>query len=194
MSSFDRRRFMIAVSSVGAATILSSRAYADPGVSGDKILFGQVAVFDGPASALGIGMRDGLTAAFVEAVKSLAGQTAKATEDVTAQLNSIQSAAGEARQSMSQLDAIIGQVSKMVESVAETVAQQSISVATISNGANFASTEAKSGSEAISRVANVSAGARATAGDVKSLAGAVANDAERLDGHIDRFLQAVRAA
>jgi methyl-accepting chemotaxis protein len=129
-----------------------------------------------------------------EEVKSLAGQTAKATEDVTAQLNSIQSAAGEARQSMSQLDAIIGQVSKMVESVAETVAQQSVSVASISNGANFASTEARSGSEAIGRVASVSAGARATAGDVKSLAGVVANDAERLDGHIDRFLQAVRAA
>jgi len=129
-----------------------------------------------------------------EEVKSLAGQTAKATEDVTAQINSIQSAAGQARQSMSQLDAIIGQVSKMVESVAETVAEQSMSVANISNGANFASAEAKSGSEAISRVANVSASARATAGEVKSLAGTVANDAERLDEHVDRFLKAVRAA
>ena len=129
-----------------------------------------------------------------EEVKSLAGQTAKATEDVTAQINAIQSAAVEARQSMSQLDAIIGQVSKMVESVAETVAEQSMSVASISNGANFASTEAKSGSEAISRVANVSAGARTTAGEVKSLAGTVANDAERLDKHVDSFLQAVRAA
>jgi len=129
-----------------------------------------------------------------EEVKSLAGQTAKATEDVTAQINSIQTAAAEARQSMSQLDAIIGQVSKMVESVAETVAEQSMSVASISSGANFASTEAKSGSEAISRVANVSAGARTTAGEVKLLAGTVANDAERLDEHVDRFLQAVRAA
>jgi methyl-accepting chemotaxis protein len=129
-----------------------------------------------------------------EEVKSLAGQTAKATEDVTAQINSIQTAASEARQSMGELDAIIGQVSGMVASVAETVAEQSTSVASISNGANFASTEAKSGSEAISRVANVSAGARTTAGAVKSLAGTVANEAERLDEHVDRFLQSVRAA
>jgi methyl-accepting chemotaxis protein len=129
-----------------------------------------------------------------EEVKSLAGQTAKATEDVTAQIKAIQAAAVEARQSMGQLDAIISQVSRMVESVAETVAEQSMSVANISSGANFASTEAKSGSEAISRVANVSSGARTTAGEVKSLAGTVANDAERLDEHVERFLQAVRAA
>jgi methyl-accepting chemotaxis protein len=129
-----------------------------------------------------------------EEVKSLAGQTAQATEDVTAQINAIQTAAADTRQSMIELDAIIAQVSRMVESVAETVAEQSMSVANISNGANFASTEARSGSEAISRVAQVSAGARATAGEVKSLAGTVAIDAERLDEHVERFLQAVRAA
>jgi methyl-accepting chemotaxis protein len=129
-----------------------------------------------------------------EEVKSLAGQTAKATEDVSGQVNAIQSAALEARQSMIELDTIISQVSRMVESVAETVAEQSMSVANISSSANFASTEAKSGSEAISRVANVSAGARTTAGEVKLLAGTVANDAERLDEHVERFLQAVRAA
>jgi ABC-type branched-subunit amino acid transport system substrate-binding protein len=58
---------MVAASSVGAMAVLSSRACADPGVSADKILFGQAAVLEGPTSALGIGMRDGLTAAFVEA-------------------------------------------------------------------------------------------------------------------------------
>lgn len=129
-----------------------------------------------------------------EEVKSLAGQTAKATEDVTAQIDAIQAAAGEARQAMGQLDAIIGQVAGMVSSVADTVAEQSMSVASISSGANFASTEAKSGSDAISRVASVSSGARETAGEVKSLAGTVANGAESLDDHVDRFLQAVRAA
>ena len=67
MSSFDRRRFMIGASSVGAAAAFSSPVFADPGVSADKIVFGQAAVFEGPTSALGIGMRDGLTAAFVEA-------------------------------------------------------------------------------------------------------------------------------
>ncbi len=66
MLILDRRRFLVAASFIGAAGF-SSRAFADPGVSADKILFGQAAVLEGPASALGIGMRDGLTAAFAEA-------------------------------------------------------------------------------------------------------------------------------
>jgi len=63
----NRRRFLLAASSLGVVAAFSSRAFADPGVSADKILFGQAAVLEGPASALGIGMRDGLTAAFTEA-------------------------------------------------------------------------------------------------------------------------------
>ena len=106
-------------------------------------------------------------AVVAQEVKSLAGQTAKATEDVTSQISSIQAAAVEARQSMGQLDAIISQVSNMVSSVAETVAEQSVSVANISNGANFASTEGEVGLQTIGRVANVSAGARTAAGEVE---------------------------
>jgi len=40
---------------------------ADPGVYPDKIVFGQAAAIEGPASALGTGMRDGILAAFGEA-------------------------------------------------------------------------------------------------------------------------------
>ena len=40
------------------------------GVSTDKIIFGQSAAFDGPAAALGIGMNQGLMAAFSAANKA----------------------------------------------------------------------------------------------------------------------------
>lgn len=42
-------------------------ALADPGVAADKIVFGQAAALEGPAAALGTGMRDGILAAFAEA-------------------------------------------------------------------------------------------------------------------------------
>jgi branched-chain amino acid transport system substrate-binding protein len=45
----------------------STVAFGEPGVSDDAIVFGQSAAFKGPASALGLGMRDGLMAAFNEA-------------------------------------------------------------------------------------------------------------------------------
>jgi branched-chain amino acid transport system substrate-binding protein len=42
-------------------------AGAEPGVFADRIIFGQVAALEGPAAALGTGMRDGILAAFAEA-------------------------------------------------------------------------------------------------------------------------------
>ena len=45
-------------------------ALADPGVAADKIVFGQAAALEGPAAALGTGMRDGILAAFAEVNKA----------------------------------------------------------------------------------------------------------------------------
>jgi len=41
-----------------AGPAFSVQALAEDGVSADTIVFGQAAVLEGPASALGIGMRD----------------------------------------------------------------------------------------------------------------------------------------
>lgn len=51
------------------ALAVSVPALAEDGVSADTIVFGQAAVLEGPASALGTGMKAGLTAAFEEANK-----------------------------------------------------------------------------------------------------------------------------
>lgn len=47
--------------------LLVIAAFAEPGVFEDRIVFGQSAAFDGPAAALGLGMREGILAAFNEA-------------------------------------------------------------------------------------------------------------------------------
>jgi hypothetical protein len=53
---------------LGVATLIACAAAspliaADPGVSPDKIIFGQSAAMTGPAAALGLGMREGIEAA-----------------------------------------------------------------------------------------------------------------------------------
>ena len=45
-------------------------AFAEDGVSADKIVFGQATALEGPASALGLGMKMGLEAAFAEINKA----------------------------------------------------------------------------------------------------------------------------
>lgn len=48
----------------------AAAASADPGVTADKIIFGEAAAFEGPAAALGTGMREGIQAAFAEVNKA----------------------------------------------------------------------------------------------------------------------------
>lgn len=63
----NRRDVLTGLACASAVSLLPGRAFAETGVFADRILLGQAAVFEGPASALGLGMRDGLTAAFAEA-------------------------------------------------------------------------------------------------------------------------------
>ena len=49
------------------AALLPLQAMAEDGVTADRVVFGQVAAFEGPAGALGTGMRAGIMAAFQEA-------------------------------------------------------------------------------------------------------------------------------
>jgi methyl-accepting chemotaxis protein len=127
-------------------------------------------------------------------VKSLAGQTAKATEEIAEQIGSIQSAAADAAQAIEQVNAIIREMSSIATMVATTVDQQNSAVALIAEGVSRASGEAHTGAAAMSRVAGVAADARSTASDVKDLADAVAVEAEGLEAEVRQFLTNVQAA
>jgi methyl-accepting chemotaxis protein len=127
-------------------------------------------------------------------VKSLAAQTARATEDIAAQIGAIQSATADAAQAIEQVSSVIDDMSEIASTVAATVEEQNNAVSEIAHGVNRASTEAKSGAEAMSRVAGATIGARATAADVKSLAGALALETESLQNEVRQFLADVQAA
>jgi methyl-accepting chemotaxis protein len=127
-------------------------------------------------------------------VKSLAAQTARATEDVAAQIGSIQSATADAAQAIEQVSSIIDDMSEIAVTVASTVEEQNNAVASIAEGVNRASVEARTGAQSMSRVAGASTGARSTAADVKALADALAIEAASLQSEVRRFLADVQAA
>jgi branched-chain amino acid transport system substrate-binding protein len=62
---FSLRGRLAAAAALGAVSLVMP-AHAEDGVSADTIVFGQAAVLEGPAAALGTGMRLGLNAAFDE--------------------------------------------------------------------------------------------------------------------------------
>jgi methyl-accepting chemotaxis protein len=127
-------------------------------------------------------------------VKSLASQTGKATEEIAAQIGAIQSAAGDAAEAIEQVNSIIEDMSGIATTVAAAVEEQNAAVASIAEGVNRASSEARNGAQAMSRVAGRSQDARSTAADVKALAESLAAEAESLDGEVRRFLDEVQAA
>jgi methyl-accepting chemotaxis protein len=127
-------------------------------------------------------------------VKVLAGQTARATEDIAGQIGAIQSAAADAAQAIEQVHSIIEEMSAIAATVASTVEEQNTAVSLIAEGVNRASSEARSGSEAMSRVAGATTDARATAADVKTLADVLALEAVNLDAEVRFFLNEVQTA
>ena len=127
-------------------------------------------------------------------VKSLASQTAKATEEIASQVGAIQSAVADAAQAIEQVNGIIDEISTIASTVAVTVEEQNRAVAEITEGVSRASTEARTGAEAMSRVAGASSDARVTATNVKALADTLSAEAERLNTQVRQFLNDVQAA
>jgi len=67
MICWPRGIAVVAILGFGAISLMDIAAHAEPGVLDDRILFGQSAAFEGPAAALGLGMREGILASFNEA-------------------------------------------------------------------------------------------------------------------------------
>ena len=67
MRAFIHRTLPLAFA---ALVVTGAAASAEDGVSADKIVFGQATALEGPASALGLGMKLGLEAAFAEINKA----------------------------------------------------------------------------------------------------------------------------
>ena len=69
MKTIDVHRNALITATIAASLLAATFARAEDGVTDDTIVFGQAAVFEGPAAALGLGMRAGIQAAFEEANK-----------------------------------------------------------------------------------------------------------------------------
>lgn len=68
MQIFVSKNGMVAsIAALGFCLAVAGSANAEDGVSANEIVFGQTAALDGPAAALGSGMREGILAAFEEA-------------------------------------------------------------------------------------------------------------------------------
>ena len=127
-------------------------------------------------------------------VKSLASQTARATEDIATQIGAIQEATGESTTAIHTVSSVISEMSQMAASIASAVEEQNAAVVSIADNVARASSDADNGANAMRSVEHSAVGATKTANEVATLAEQLGTEAERLDNEIGKFLDEVRAA
>ena len=127
-------------------------------------------------------------------VKSLASQTAKATEEIVDKITSIQSASSDVSNAIGLIGGILGEMSSIATSVAAAVEEQSSALATISDNVNEAARSSAEGATAIKDAEARALSSRSTADDVAKAAGNISGEAVSLQDVVSTFLDEVRAA
>lgn len=127
-------------------------------------------------------------------VKSLATQTAKATEEIAAQIGGIQSSTQEAVAAIKEIAGVIQHVNEISATIAKAVAQQGDATQEIARNAQLAAKGTTQVSSNIAGVTQTAGETGAAAGQVLEAARAVAAQSESLRGQVDAFLQKIRTA
>jgi methyl-accepting chemotaxis protein len=127
-------------------------------------------------------------------VKDLAGQTAKATEEIARQIEAVQAASRETLVALGTVQASVEDLSGVVSTVAGTVSQQTAAVSEIARSVAQVSSEAQAGTSAIETTQNVASQSLDAARTVADLSVALESQAQRLGAEIHQFLTNVRAA
>ncbi len=127
-------------------------------------------------------------------VKSLAEQTAKATDEISQQIADIQSATRDSVAAIKEIGATIGRISEISSAISTSVEQQGSATQEISRNVQRA---AAGTSQVETSIADVQRGASETGGasaQVQSAAQSLANESSRLKRGVAGFMNSIRAA
>ena len=127
-------------------------------------------------------------------VKNLANQTAKATEEITAQITAIQSVTNQTVSGMQRIGTTIQGVHQIAQSIASAVEEQGTATRDIVRQVRAAADGASGLSRTIAEVRNANDDTRGAAQAVSIAAQSLTSQAETLNANVDRFVAALNAA
>jgi methyl-accepting chemotaxis protein len=127
-------------------------------------------------------------------VKSLASQTAKATEEIRGQIASMQNVTTTAVSAIRNIGQVIGEINDVTTSIATAVEQQGAATREIARNVQHAAGGTSQVSSTIVGVSTASAEAGSAANEVLNASEALRREAEGLRADIDAFLGNIRAA
>ncbi len=127
-------------------------------------------------------------------VKSLANQTAKATEDISAQITGMQSVTDDTVKSIGRIQEIIAQIGKTTTSIASAVDQQGSATQEIARNAQNAAKSTQEVSKTVGSLEASSTETGASAGQVLKSSNTLVDQSDELQTQISGFLAQIRAA
>ncbi|WP_374655935.1 methyl-accepting chemotaxis protein [Dongia sp.] len=126
-------------------------------------------------------------------VKTLATQTARATDEIASQVRSIQDATDSSATAIGAITQTIGRVSEISTAIASAVEEQGAATQEISRNVQQAATGSAEVASNIVGVTQASQQTSAGSGQVLTAAGELAQNGERLKREVDSFLRTVRS-
>lgn len=127
-------------------------------------------------------------------VKTLATQTAKATEEISTQIQSIQSATNDSVETIQSIARIITQVQEVSSGITTSVTEQKSATDEIAHSVGSASRSTRSVAENVTTVRDAANETGIAAERVLGASQGLSRDAESLDQAVTRFLEGVRSA
>lgn len=127
-------------------------------------------------------------------VKTLASQTAKATDEISEQIGSIQSATGETVTAIRDIGTVIENVNSTIDMIAQATQQQGAATAEISSSVMEVVHSTTNVADNVGVVQNSAGETSNSANSVRSSAADVSKKADQLRHEIDSFLAEVSAA
>ncbi|WP_051013650.1 methyl-accepting chemotaxis protein [Pararhodospirillum photometricum] len=127
-------------------------------------------------------------------VKTLATQTARATEEIATQIAGIQKISSETALAIGSIASVIGQIDTFAATIAQAIEQQGLAVREISQNVHQAAAGTERVSSTIHGVNDAARGASSTASTVLDAATGLTSEAQALRGMVQRFLEGMRVA
>ncbi|HEU0145832.1 MAG TPA: methyl-accepting chemotaxis protein [Bradyrhizobium sp.] len=127
-------------------------------------------------------------------VKALANQTAKATEEISSQVQNIQNATGHAVNAIQAIGGTIAEIDEISKEIATSVEQQGLATGEISGNVQQAAEgtrQVSANMEGVTRSSNETGNA---AGRLHDAAAGLSSQSERLKSEVGQFLQSLTAA
>jgi methyl-accepting chemotaxis protein len=126
-------------------------------------------------------------------VKALAAQTAKATDEISRQIDTVRLATEATIAAMAEISVMIGQMDSVSSSIAAAVEEQSVTTRDIASSVQAVTLATTESSRAMGHVVEVADRTGSASEDVLSGASEIGSQAQTLRAEVDRFLTEVRS-